>query len=241
MPGVMGIETFMEAAAALDGQAPSGLEDVHFHLPIKLLRSSPVVARIKGERGPNLEQFEIESDFINSKGVKMGNTRRHFTARPLPNKDIDSKWNNYKGQIDVGGAYQADKEVVYSRYFHGPSFQVLDGILRVDDKMVLGVYQKPAAVLFHDGPKHLIAHPLLIEAAFQTCGWRDLSVENRETLPDSIGKLYIQTKGVPASKLFTLCIYNGKNIEGKSIYDAFVFDESGKLWIELSDYQMIGR
>ncbi|MDR1684603.1 MAG: polyketide synthase dehydratase domain-containing protein, partial [Elusimicrobiota bacterium] len=239
VPGVMGIETFMEAATALKGATPEGLEDVHFYLPIKLLRRNPQTVRVKGSDVNGSISMEIESDFINSKGIKMGNTRRHFTARPLT--AFSSRWNNYKTGVDINGPYAVSKEELYSKYFHGPSFQVLDGILKVDNNAVLGVYQKPAQVLFHDGPKRLIAHPMLIEAAFQTCGWRDLAVDGRMTLPDSIGKIYINTKGDAPQKLYILGVFTGQNIEGKSVYDAFVFDEKGKLWIELADYQMIGQ
>ena len=240
VPGVMGIETFMETASMLEGKTPQGLEDVHFYLPIKLLRRRPQSVRIKGVNEGGKVSMEIESDFINSKGVKMGNTRRHFTARVL--EHFESKWNNYKNKFDFGASgFAVTKEEIYSKFFHGPSFQVLGGILKIDENAVLGVYEKPSQVLFHDGPKHLLAYPMLIEACFQTCGYRDLAVENRMTLPDSIGKVYIHGKGEAPNKLYTLAVFTGKNIEGKSIYDGFVFDEKGKLWIELSDYQMIGQ
>jgi NAD(P)-dependent dehydrogenase (short-subunit alcohol dehydrogenase family) len=239
VPGVMGIETFVEAAAALTGARPEGLEDVHFYLPIKLLRRNPQAVRVKAVEAGGVVSMEIESDFINSKGVKMGNTRRHFTARVMG--AFESKWNAYKTKVDISGDYAVTKEEIYSKFFHGPSFQVLDGILKIDNNAVLGVYKKPSQVLFHDGPKRLVSHPMLIEAAFQTCGYRDLAVENRMTLPDSAGKIHIHGRGEPPGKLYILSVFTGQNIEGKSVYDAFVFDEKGKLWIEISDYQMIGQ
>ncbi|MDD6173893.1 MAG: SDR family NAD(P)-dependent oxidoreductase [Elusimicrobia bacterium] len=240
VPGVMGIETFVETASMLEGKTPQGLEDVHFYLPIKLLRRRPQTVRIKGVEEAGKVSMEIESDFINSKGIKMGNTRRHFTARVL--EHFESKWNLYKNKVNLEASSLAvTKEEIYTKFFHGPSFQVLGGILKIDENAVLGVYEKPSQVLFHDGPKHLLAYPMLIEACFQTCGYRDLAVENRMTLPDSIGKVYIHGKGEAPNKLYTLAVFTGKNIEGKSIYDGFVFDEKGKLWIELSDYQMIGQ
>ncbi len=239
VPGVMGIETFVETAKAVTGAMPEGLEDVHFYLPIKLLRRNPQTVRIKANVENGQANMEIESDFINSKGIKMGNTRRHFTARTL--NGFSSKWNEYKNKVNITNTYKVTKEEIYSKYFHGPSFQVLDGILNIDENAVLAVYKKPKEVLFHDGPKNLLAYPMLIEAAFQTCGYRDLALENRMTLPDSIGKVYIHGKGQAPHTLYMLGVFTGRNIEGKSIYDAFVFDEKGKLWIELSDYQMIGQ
>ena len=70
--GVMGIETFMETATALSGSVPQGLKDVHFYLPIKLLRNRPQAVRVIGAEVGGDISMEIESDFINSKGVKNG-------------------------------------------------------------------------------------------------------------------------------------------------------------------------
>jgi hypothetical protein len=40
-------------------------------------------------------------------------------------------------------------------------------------------------------------------------------------------------------KLFVWAIFK-ENKGNKSVYDAYVFDESGKIWIKLKNYQMIG-
>ncbi|WP_423972044.1 SDR family NAD(P)-dependent oxidoreductase [Elusimicrobium simillimum] len=239
VPGVMGIETFMEAATLVTGQKPKGLQDVHFYLPIKLLRNRPQAVTVKGTVVNGQCEMEIESDFINSKGVKMGDTRRHFTARTLANPQ--SNWAAVKDSIKLSNKFIATNEDIYKRYFHGPSFQVLEGVLSITDNTVLARYKRPAEKLFTDGPKKLIAYPLLIEAAFQACGYRDLSVDNRMNLPDSIGQCIVHGKGESPESLYLYGVYKGLSIEGKSIYDAYVFDEDMNLWIELSDYYGIGQ
>ena len=243
LPGVMGLESFMEAAKEL-GQNLKGLQDIHFSLPVKLLRLRDQEVMIKAKNDQGLISFSLESDFINSRGIKMGNTRRHFDAKLLTR--YESRWPQVRDTIDFDNlirsavSYKIGKEELYTGMFHGPSFQVLDGVIQADGNTVLCVYKKPSAPLFDDGDKNLIANPLLIEAAFQTCGYRDILVENKLTLPDSIGSLYVNLTEKPKDNLFVLAQYTGKNIEGKSIYNAFVFDEKGKLWVELADYQMIG-
>ncbi|MDR0292078.1 MAG: SDR family NAD(P)-dependent oxidoreductase, partial [Elusimicrobium sp.] len=239
VPGVMGLETFMEAAANMLGKTPKGLEDVHYYLPIKLLRNRPQKVTVKGAFINGYAGFEIESDFINSKGVKMGDTRRHFTARLL--SKAESKWAAVRDNIKLTNKIIVPKEEIYKRYFHGPSFQVLGGILDIAENSVLALYKRPEAGLFADGPKKLLAYPLLVEAAFQACGYRDLSVDNRMNLPDSIGKYIVHGKGQSPETLYLYGMYKGLSIEGKSIYDAFVFDEDMNLWIELSDYYGIGQ
>ncbi|WP_424244195.1 malonyl CoA-acyl carrier protein transacylase [Elusimicrobium posterum] len=240
VPGVMGLETFMEAATTMLGKKPKGMENVHYFLPIKLLRNRPQTVRIKGEvDGNGAADFEIESDFINSKGVKMGDTRRHFTARALTN--VQSRWASVKDSIKLTDKIKVTKEEIYKRYFHGPSFQVLGGVLDIAENSVLALYKRPDEKLFTDGPKKLIGYPLLVEAAFQACGYRDLALENRMNLPDAIGKYIVHGKGKSPEQLYIYGQYKGLSIEGKSIYDAFVFDEDMNLWIELTDYYGIGQ
>ncbi len=244
VPGVMGIESFVEAAKVL-GQNVKGFQDVHFSLPIKLLRMRDQEVMIKAKNEQGLVSFVLESDFIGSRGIKMGSTRRHFDAKALTH--YESNWQNVKDNIDFDNLiksasnYRFKQEEIYQGMFHGPSFKVLDGIIQADGDQVLAVYQKPQAPLFADGDKNLLSNPLLIEAAFQTCGYRDILVENKMTLPDYIGTIALNLTDKPKDNLFVLAQYTGKNIEGKSIFNAFVFDETGKLWVELSEYQMIGQ
>ncbi|MBR4508340.1 MAG: SDR family NAD(P)-dependent oxidoreductase [Elusimicrobiaceae bacterium] len=244
IPGVMGIESFVEAAKAL-GQKTKGLQDVHFSLPIKLLRLRDQEVMIKAKNEQGLTSFALESDFINSRGIKMGSTRKHFKATLL--NHFESLWPKVRETIDFDNLiksasnYKISKDEIYKGMFHGPSFRVLDGIIQADGDHVLSVYKKPEEPLFDSGDKKLIANPLLIEAAFQTSGYRDVLVENRITLPDYIGSLWLNLTDKPKDNLFVLAKYTGKNIEGKSLYNTFVFDENGKLWVELQDYQMVGQ
>ena len=244
VPGVMGIESFIEAAKVL-GQTTKGLQDVHFSLPIKLLRLRDQEVMIKAKNEQGTTSVVMESDFINSRGIKMGDTRKHFSAKLLTH--FESSWPQVRDTIDFDNLiksaanYKLSKEEIYKGMFHGPSFKVLDGIIQADGEQVLSVYKKPEEPLFDSGDKKLLANPLLIEAAFQTSGYRDILVENKITLPDYIGALWLNLTDKPKDNLFVLSKYTGKNIEGKSIYNAFVFDENGKLWVELKDFQMIGQ
>ena len=240
VPGVMGIETFMETANALMGKAPQGLEDVHFFLPIKLLRNRPQAVRIIGTSDGTQATMEIESDFINSKGVKMGNTRRHFTAKTL--NAFTSTWDEVKNEIhlDVNAAPVVTKEEIYKKYFHGPSFQVLGGILRVNEKESLAVYHTTPKPQWPEA-KTLLANPMLIEAAFQCCGFQDMSVANKMTLPDGIKEVAVFKREVPPQTLYLYGVNKGLTADGKTLHDAYVFDEKGNVWVEIHGYQAIGQ
>ncbi len=242
VPGVMGIETFVETATALGGTVPQGLKDVHFYLPIKLLRNRPQAVRVIGKEENGDISMEIESDFINSKGVKMGNTRRHFTAHALQ-RGFVSTWNEVKDQIhlDVNATPQITKEEIYKKYFHGPSFQVLGGILKADKDSSLAVYNTTPRPQWTDGAKTLLANPMLIEAAFQCCGFRDMAIDNKMTLPDGIKELAVFKREVPPQKLYLYGRFKGLTADGKTLHDAYVFDKQGQVWVEIHGYQAIGQ
>ncbi len=242
VPGVMGIETFMETAHALGGKVAQGLKDVHFYLPIKLLRNRPQAVRVIGKNEGGEISMEIESDFINSKGIKMGNTRRHFTAKALEDGFV-STWDEVKNQInlDTNAAPQITKEEIYKKYFHGPSFQVLGGILRADKDSSLAVYNTTPRPQWNDGEKVLLANPMLIEAAFQCCGFRDMAIDNKMTLPDGIKEIAIFKREVPPQKLYLYGRFKGLTADGKTLHDAYVFDDNGDVWVEIHGYQAIGQ
>ena len=241
VPGVMGIETFMETATALMGDVPQGLKDVHFYLPIKLLRNRPQAVRVIGKANGNEASMEIESDFINSKGVKMGNTRRHFTAKTLGS--FTSNWESVKAEAMTGlaGTYAVSKEEIYKKYFHGPSFQVLGGIVRVDKHSSLAVYNTTPRPQWNDAPRTLLANPMLIEAAFQCCGFQDMSIEHKMTLPDGIAEVAVFNRQVPPAQLYLYGVNRGTTADGKTLHDAYVFDAQGNVWVEIHGYQAIGQ
>ncbi len=241
VPGVMGIETFMETATALTGAVPQGLKDVHFYLPIKLLRNRPQAVRVIGKASGNEASMEIESDFINSKGVKMGNTRRHFTAKTLDG--FTSNWASVKAEAMTGltAPMSVSKEEIYQKYFHGPSFQVLAGIIRVDKHASLAVYNTTPRPQWNDGPRTLLANPMLIEAAFQCCGFQDMSIEHKMTLPDGIAEVAVLNNQVPPAQLYLYGVNRGNTADGKTLHDAYVFDAQGNVWVEIHGYQAIGQ
>ena len=81
---------------------------------------------------------------------------------------------------------------------------------------------------------------MLIEAAFQACGYRDLHYAKKMTLPDSIGQVRVRIGPTPdMDTLFVHAKFKGMDKDGKSVYDAAVFDEQNALWVELKDYRMV--
>ncbi|MEF3279981.1 MAG: SDR family NAD(P)-dependent oxidoreductase, partial [Elusimicrobiota bacterium] len=235
-PGVMGLETFAQTVSAYIGNFPLKLNNIAFKLPIKLLKNKPIIINIEAQKSEDSINMKISSDFINSKGIKMGDTRIHFTADYLINQALEFK----KVELpSIKNKYKTDKETIYKIYFHGPSFQVLDGIIDADRDSVLAVFKRPQKKLLGNKDFDYCFHPLVIEAMFQACGWRDLYNDNKMTLPDFIESVLIKDNKTDPDKLFVYSIFKGLNEYGRSVYDAWAFDESGQIFAQIINYVMI--
>ena len=85
--------------------------------------------------------------------------------------------------------------------------------------------------------------PMLIEAAFQTCGFRDLNTRKKMTLPDSIESVRVYDAGPAPKELLVYARWRGPVDGGdgadRSLYDACVLERSGKVWAALTGYRMI--
>ncbi|MFA7007781.1 MAG: SDR family NAD(P)-dependent oxidoreductase [Elusimicrobiales bacterium] len=239
VPGVMGIESFAEAAAAVSGESPRVLKDLHFTVPIKLLRGRPVDALVRANAARCGYDLRIESDFVNAKGVKLGSTKTHFSARYEPGP-VKGGWEGLeKPELPKHPRYKITSEEIYKIYFHGPSFRVLDGILSIDKNSVLGVFKKPAAALWRVKTPALLFHPMVLEALFQTCGWRDIHFDRKMMLPDAVGAAIVYDNNPDPDRLYTYGVYKGTTEDGKTRYDAYAFDSELRPVAELKDYLMI--
>ena len=234
-PGVMGLEAFAQILYNFTGELPKKLANIEFKLPIKLYKNRPLDINLLAEKSDRVISMMIKSDFINPKGIKVGETRMHFTARYV---DDDVKFSDIL-LPKKKEKYKATKDDIYKIYFHGPSFQVLDGIIESNRDFVIGVFKKPSKRLTKTGDFRYIFHPMIIEAVFQTCGWRDLDIDNRMTLPHSIGEVKIIDNNEDPDKLYTYSVFKGFNEFGRSVYDGYAFDDEGRIWVELKNYVMI--
>ncbi|HUT85721.1 MAG TPA: SDR family NAD(P)-dependent oxidoreductase, partial [Elusimicrobiales bacterium] len=234
LPGVMGIETFFEVSKEFSGKNNNVLKNVHFSLPIKLLRDKPIEVKIEVQGN----KIELKSDFIGPKGVKL-QTRTHFTAEVAQSGKLE--WDINKPDMKNFGNFEISKNKIYETYFHGPSFQVLEGICKVNEKNVFAVYNKPKASVWGKNPERkLLANPLIIEAIFQTCAYRSIHLSGTLSLPDIIGKVTVSDMGQVPDRLFIMGVF--KEAKGnKTVYDGYAFNEKGELFATLKDYYMIGQ
>ena len=236
VPGVMGLETFAEAASLVSGTETTALRNVRFAVPIKLLRNRPLEIKINARAGG---EMRLESDFISPKGLRLGQTRTHFRASAAAG--LAGGWGDtLKPELHKGKKYKVDAKTIYKTYFHGPSFQVLDGILALEKNSVLAVFKRPLAPLWKTTRHQLVFHPMVFEAMFQACGWRDIHFDRTMALPDAVGSAIIHdAERNDPEKLYLYCVFKGRSEDGRTVYDAWAFDEDYKLVAQVTDYAMI--
>ncbi len=239
VPGVMGLETFAEAAAVVTGEPPKALTNVRFAVPIKLLRNRSAEVNIKAEAVGETVEMRLESDFVSPKGLRLGQTRTHFKAVAAP--EASSSWTpDMRPRLPKSRKYRTEAAVIYKTYFHGPSFQVLDGVLSLDKTSVLAVFKRPQTPLWKETHPKLVFHPLVFEAMFQACGWRDIQFDRTMALPDAIGAaVSYDHEPLDPETLFLYGVFKGRTEDNRSLYDAWAFDGDFNLFAELRDYAMI--
>ena len=240
LPLSFALEGLGEISKIFNKQQPEGFEKVHLYMPVKLLRQNPINIRFRANKtGQDKPDLEIESDFIGSKGVKVGNTRSHFTAENLNN--FSSSWDGVKNNIALTDTLSISQEDTYKDYIQGPALQVLGGIIKVDANSVLALYKEPSDQVIQGYNAASVTAPLFTEAMFQACAYRDYAVEGHATFPEYISKIkfYRQEQAKP-QQLYVYAKYNDKTIEGKSSFDAFIFDKDFNLWAEIQNLQTSG-
>ena len=184
LPGAVGVELMAAAARRLEpGQGVAGLADVRFEHPLKLYRGQPAeldVSALPWDGGDRV-RCAIRTARRAKTGRKLETV--HFTGTvllgapeepsPLPDRALEI--------AEIG------PELIYRRFFHGPSFQVLSG---VDAASAEGLEARGRVDHAPLGPG-LLAAPLVLELAFQAAGLHRMMAENVMALPAGFERLHL--------------------------------------------------
>lgn len=242
LPGVMGIEGFSIAAnhiASVIGSNQGGyqvsrLEDVHFHAAFKFYRDEPRrvtwLAQVY-RLGAGLQAYvTLESTQKQPPGVQE--KLLHFSGivhlQPRTLDSISPQVNPPSWRS--GGEIHSDQ--IYKLFFHGPSFQVLDGVQRSGDTMLGRLRQELMPITSRQ--QTMLTAPLLIELCLQTAGVWDVGQRGKMSLPSSIERLNLYPIQPNGGRLFAEVSSVGS--PEKSCFDARVVDEKGRVYLELFRY-----
>jgi hypothetical protein len=132
------------------------------------------------------------------------------------------------------GAYTVKSEEIYKLFFHGPAFQVLEGVQRSGD-VVLGKLRKDLPMITRD-EHELVSTPTLVELCFQTAGLWEAGKTGILALPRSICNLSLYPQKVNGSAIYAQ-VRPVTGADGSLSFDARVLDEEGRLFLELEEYR----
>ena len=234
LPGVMGMEGFAEAAAALlPGWQVVALEDVELLAPFKFYRDEPRTLELRalvrdGGDGTLVADCELVGRrTLSGQGEQE---TRHFTGRARIARAAPAPPPATARPAEGGDG--VDHDAVYRVYFHGPAYQVLDGAWR-DDGHIVGRFAGglPAD---HEPPESPIEFvPRLIELCFQTAGVWELGTAGRLALPTSVRRV-VRYAGADAPGALWAVVSARDDDEG---IDAEVVDEAGSVRVRLEGYR----
>lgn len=243
LPGVMGIEGFSIAAQhvaltlgnAKDGFRVDRLENIHFLTPFKFYRNE---ARKIAWKAQVLRVAEglvayvtLESDLI--RVHHHSDHMIHFSGQVYlsPEKQVAAA----KGKAPHwNGAYTLQAADIYKLYFHGPAFQVLEGV-QVDGNMILGKLNRQIPSLTNQATSE-ISVPVLVELCLQTAGIWEIGKAETLSLPKSIGTLRLFENKVNGKPIFAE-VNPMKAENGDLFFNARVVDGEGQVYLEIDEYR----
>ena len=244
LPGVMGIEGFAVAAqhvASSLGTVKGGfrvesLSEIEFLTPFKFYKDAPRMitwkAQVVRESDGLVAQVTLESKLARLQGVV--DLTNHFKGKvhlvpfSQPRKIEKSQpphWN---------GSYTISAQDIYKLYFHGPSFQVLEGVQK-DGDVVLGKLNKQIPPLTGNN-NLMLSVPVLVELCFQTAGIWEIGLDGALSLPRSIGNLRLFENKVNGVPIFAQ-VKQQHTPEGERYFDARVIDSQGLVYLEIDRYK----
>ncbi len=238
LPGVMGIEAFAEAAGALvPGFRVASVEDVDFLTPFKLYRDEPRTVRIEAILRPAGDGVEAECRLVGRRtlpGQADPQETVHFRARVRLERG-DARPEAVAAVLENPGTPLAAADI-YSVYFHGPAYQVLESAWK-NGSGVVGLLADPLP------PNHVpeglptLVAPRLIELAFQTAGVFELGTRGLMGLPLRVER--VRRVRAPETATGRLHAVVTPSVSGDGSCDARVVDADGNVYLVVDGYRTV--
>ena len=200
-PGVIGLEMMAAVATRLyPGRQYCGAREVSFTAPVKLYRDQPTRLLIRAEP---ISHTAVRCTLSSERTAKTGRvlSTEHFSGiielrtelspEPLPPAIA------FDSRIDQGE--------IYRRFFHGPSFQVLEGASGITaDGLESEILVDHRAL-----SGGLDTAPLILEAAFQAAGLHRMVVDGALALPARIEQVSLLSRPEEGAALWALVRRDG--------------------------------
>jgi hypothetical protein len=239
LPGVMGMEAFAEVAQLpLPGWHVVAVEDVDFLAPFKFYRDEARPLTVTAVYRQDGDELVAECSLTGSRQLANQTepqVTEHFTgrvrlARGRPRAEPEAT------PPPADGAAAAGADAIYSVYFHGPAYQVLDRAWR-DGNQAVGLYSTTLPADHKPAGRTELASPRLIELFFQTAGMWEIGRNNRFGLPRHVDRvvLYGARDTLDTSTTRAVAMVE----EGEGDFGGRLVDDAGNLLLEVHGYRTI--
>ena len=236
LPGVMGVEAFAEAALTLaPGWHLHTIEEVDFAAPFKFYRGEPRVVTVEMQLQPQGNELLAQCRLVGKR--KLANELEtqatiHFTGKARLSRS--PRESATAGAPPRQGAVMEAGEI-YSLYFHGPAYQVLQRAWCTGG-MAVGELASALPAHHHPGSLSLALDPRLLELCFQTAGIWEMASVHRMGLPRSIGSVSVYD--APTDLTAPLYAVITPERDGEC-YSASVVDADGRCRLQMSGYRTV--
>jgi 3-oxoacyl-(acyl-carrier-protein) synthase/NAD(P)-dependent dehydrogenase (short-subunit alcohol dehydrogenase family) len=240
LPGVMGTEAFAELAGLLaPGYHVASIEE-QFHSPFKFYRHQPRTLHLGATITPDVNGDLIVRASLRSvsEPARAGLPARedlHFTATIYLTETSLVVSQAAPPRMPADGRL-VEQERIYTIYFHGPAYQVLERVA-LDGDQAIGMLAEGLPPNTNPEQVESLVAPRLIELCFQTAGVWEMAAKGIMALPLAIGSvtIYRQPEQAAGARLYALV----KAVDGGTSFDAQVVDQAGNMYVDLRGYRTV--
>ncbi|MHA1796675.1 MAG: SDR family NAD(P)-dependent oxidoreductase, partial [Promethearchaeota archaeon] len=250
-PGVMVLESFAEFYNSISQEDQFDIIDVEYKVPLKMLEgketeikmlyNSEFVKEQEDNYGKVIPYLIFQS--ISYPKVMKGKplVKNHFTGKILSlSGNSMSSSLSIKIPKHIPFISLFSQEEIYSIFFHGPRFKVIEKLLIWEQDSLLTKISCKNELLFSSNlqkpsKERFLFNPLGIESLFQTAALYDLVRYSQLSLPSKIGKIHKISNEIPQ---YAYVIYRGRD-GTHSYFDAVLLNSDKSPILELYSLGLI--
>ncbi len=237
LPGVMGLETFAEAAWLLAPQLRvTALENVRFLAPMKYYRHEPRSVIVRARPLLSADGRVRVHTTLSSVQVVVGREpeeKLHFAGVVvLEQGEGQGARTAVDGAGPVGGIGHDD---IYRVYFHGPAYRVLEMVNRLSTGQVVGTMRTPLPADTTNPNSTSMVGPRLVELCFQTAGVWEIGQTGQMGLPSVVDRVTVFDP-TPNGKPVVAELQPHPSADALS-FNARVRDNEGKVYLTVEGYR----
>jgi hypothetical protein len=216
----------------------TAVEDERFLVPFKFHRLQPAVLHLSAVGRPGAAGEVVVEAALRSRLQPRADLppqeKVHFRARVrLAREAVPAPAIAFQPLAPERFTITAGD--VYRVYFHGPAYRVLDGVA-IEDGRAVGRLRAGLPPGTTPAEAEELMAPRLLELCFQTAGVWLLQRAHVMALPSRLGRV-TAFRAAPGDGRALFAVVDAR--DGGETFDAWVVDEHGEVYVQLTDYRWV--